>query len=119
MVYSKKGQGMSLNVIIIAALALIVLVVLIAIFMGRVGIFKSGVDKAGQDELVKMQINYGQCRPGTLLESTFTLNLAKATDDTSKDQARSEFESEISRCKGFSNDQVVCESNTGCKWSSS
>ncbi|MFO7677086.1 MAG: hypothetical protein R6V50_01705 [Thermoplasmatota archaeon] len=32
---SKKGQGMSLNVVIIAALALIVLVVLTAIFVGR------------------------------------------------------------------------------------
>jgi aerobic-type carbon monoxide dehydrogenase small subunit (CoxS/CutS family) len=118
MIYSKKGQGMSLNVIIIAALALIVLVVLIAIFMGRIGTFKGGVDKAGQEELVKMQINYGQCRPGTVAETTFTLDLAKATDDTAKDQARSKFEGEISRCKGFSNDKIVCESNTGCKWSS-
>jgi hypothetical protein len=33
----KKGQGMSMNVIIIAALALIVMVVLIVIFMGRMG----------------------------------------------------------------------------------
>ncbi|MBW2979888.1 hypothetical protein KY360_00545 [Candidatus Woesearchaeota archaeon] len=33
----KKGQGLSLNVIIIAAIALIVLVVLVAIFTGRMG----------------------------------------------------------------------------------
>jgi hypothetical protein len=35
----KKAQGMSINVIIIAALALLVLVVLAIIFVGRIGIF--------------------------------------------------------------------------------
>lgn len=34
---SKKGQGISMNVIIIAALALLVLVVLSIIFLGRTG----------------------------------------------------------------------------------
>jgi hypothetical protein len=33
----KKGQGLSLNVIIIAAIALIVLVILSVIFIGRAG----------------------------------------------------------------------------------
>lgn len=42
----KKGQGISVNVIIIAAIALIVLVVLVAVFTGRFGIFATGVDKA-------------------------------------------------------------------------
>ena len=36
---SKKGQGLSMNVIIIAALALLVLVILSVIFMSRAGIF--------------------------------------------------------------------------------
>jgi len=39
----KKGQGLSLNTIIIAAIVLIVLVVLWAIFTGRMGTFASGV----------------------------------------------------------------------------
>lgn len=43
---SKKGQGISLNVIIIAAIALIVLVVLVMIFTGRMNIFGIGVGKA-------------------------------------------------------------------------
>jgi hypothetical protein len=37
---NKKGQGLSLNVIIIAALALLVLVILAVIFMGRAGMFR-------------------------------------------------------------------------------
>ena len=36
---SKKAQGISVNIIIIAAIALIVLVVLVAIFTGRMGMF--------------------------------------------------------------------------------
>jgi hypothetical protein len=40
----KKGQGMSMNVIIIAALALIVLVVLGVIFMGKASNFRKTTD---------------------------------------------------------------------------
>jgi len=39
----KKAQGISINVIIIAAIALLVLVVLSVIFMGRLGGFGAGV----------------------------------------------------------------------------
>lgn len=42
---NKKAQGMSLNVIIIAALGLLVLVILAAIFVGRTGLFTKEVDK--------------------------------------------------------------------------
>ncbi len=41
----KKGQGLSINVIIIVAIALIVLVVLIAVFTGRMGGFVGGIDE--------------------------------------------------------------------------
>ena len=43
---NKKAQGMSINVIIIAAIALAVLVVLFAIFTGRIGLFSQGVQKS-------------------------------------------------------------------------
>jgi hypothetical protein len=36
---SKKAQGMTINVIIIAAIALLVLVILVIIFTGRTGLF--------------------------------------------------------------------------------
>lgn len=35
----KKGQGIALNVIIVAAIALLVLVILSVIFLGRIGTF--------------------------------------------------------------------------------
>ena len=42
----KKGQSISINTIIIAAIALAVLVVLFAIFTGRIGKFSTGVNNA-------------------------------------------------------------------------
>jgi len=41
---SKKGQGLSLNVIIIAAIALLVLVVLSVVFLGKTGLFVKETD---------------------------------------------------------------------------
>ena len=40
---SKKAQGISINVIIIAAVALLVLVILSVIFIGRLGTFSTAV----------------------------------------------------------------------------
>ncbi|MFH1054013.1 MAG: hypothetical protein V1740_06365 [Candidatus Woesearchaeota archaeon] len=45
----KKGQGLSLNTIIIALLVLIVLVALVLIFTGRINLFRGGLkDCAGE-----------------------------------------------------------------------
>ena len=46
---SKKAQGISINTIIIAAIALVVLVVLVAIFTGRLGLFGQKVAEVGQE----------------------------------------------------------------------
>ena len=53
-VLNKKAQGLSINVIIVAALALIVLVILGVVFMGRIGLF------AGQTS--DCEGNGGVCR---------------------------------------------------------
>jgi len=45
----KKAQGLSLNTIIVAAIVLIVLVVLWAIFTGRLGAFAGGVKEQEKD----------------------------------------------------------------------
>jgi len=42
-IMNRKAQGMSINTVIIAAIALIVLVVLVAIFTGRIGMFSKGI----------------------------------------------------------------------------
>ncbi|MFC1723428.1 hypothetical protein ACFL0V_04785 [Nanoarchaeota archaeon] len=41
----KKAQGLSMNVIIIAAIALLVLVILAVIFIGRMGTTTKNIDK--------------------------------------------------------------------------
>lgn len=45
----KKSQGLSITTIVIAAISLIVLVVLIAIFTGRIGIFTRGIENVAAD----------------------------------------------------------------------
>ncbi len=52
---NKKAQGMSMNVIIIAAIALLVLVILSVIFIGRMG----GFGKATKD----CETQGGECMP--------------------------------------------------------
>ena len=44
----KKGQGMPLNVIIIAIIVLIVLVILISLVTGKLGLFSKGVVDSGK-----------------------------------------------------------------------
>ncbi len=118
----KKGQGLSLNVIIIAALALIVLVVLVVIFTGRIGVFEAGVSKEGQAELVQLKLSYGKCRPTTSLESSFLRSITEADKSSSredqdrlKEEARSSFKDEIDRCAAEESDRASCESQD-CRW---
>lgn len=40
----RKGQGLSLNVIIVAAIVLVVLIVLWLVFTGRIGLFGQGLE---------------------------------------------------------------------------
>lgn len=54
MIKSRKSQGMPINVIIIAALALIVLIVLSALFTGRIGILAKDLESCATKQ--------GQCK---------------------------------------------------------
>jgi len=56
MVKSRKSQGMPINVIIIAALALVVLIVLLAVFTGRIKIFSENLQSCAAKQ--------GQCEAG-------------------------------------------------------
>ena len=52
MMKKRKGQGLSMNVIIIAAIALLVLVILAVIFIGRMGKTASSVDACQGDCII-------------------------------------------------------------------
>lgn len=114
MMLNKKGQGLSLNVIIVAALALIVLVVLVMVFTGRIGIFERGVSKEGSAELIKMKITYGDCKPTATEEAAFRTSYGQAESEEAKELIRSNFQEIIGRCKSIS-DKSICE-DAGCKW---
>ncbi len=112
----KRGQGLSLNVIIIAALALIVLVVLVVIFTGRIGVFERGVGEEGDAELVKMRIQYDDCRPTASGEANFKTEFGRAQSTDQKEAARVQFNGVIERCSSFEA-KDSCES-AGCRWKS-
>ena len=112
---NRKAQGLSLNVIIIAALALIVLVILVMVFTGRIAIFERGVAQEGQTELIKMRILYGQCKPTPGQEASFTSELTRAESVDDQESAKAAFQEEISRCKDFGDSKVSCE-GAGCRW---
>ena len=110
-----KGQGISINVVIIAVLALIVLVVLAVIFTGRIAIFDRGVSAAGKAELISMKVQYGDCRPTQAQEESFTGQFDRADATAAKEAAKDMFRAEISRCVLLSDSRGNCESG-GCKW---
>ena len=110
----KKGQGLSLNVIIVAAIALILLVLLVLIFTGRINIFKSGIEKAGATELATLKISYGDCHPSSSKESAFRTGITNAKTSTAKDKEIGILKSEISSCKAYST-KSACE-GAGCGW---
>ena len=64
---NRKSQGLSINTIIIAAIALIVLVVLVAIFTGRLGLFSKGLGETTTcDQICKARgIDANKCGAGS------------------------------------------------------
>ena len=59
---NKKAQGLSMNTIIIAAIAMIVLVVIVVIFLGRVKVFGKGVSGC-EGTCVKNKADCGYSAP--------------------------------------------------------
>lgn len=118
---NKKGQGLSLDVIIIAAIALVVLVLLVAIFTGRIAIFQKLLGTEANTELNALKAFYGKCHPSSAAESTFesAYNAADALDDVAaeaqdKAEAKAELQAEINRCNVFATKE---ECGVDCRWS--
>jgi hypothetical protein len=113
--FSKKGQGLSLNAIIIAALALIVLVVLVAVFTGQIGKTKVGIEQAGQAKLVTMKLSYGDCHPRGSVADTFVKDYNSAEDAASQNAAEDTFKDSIDECnKLLTKDDCT----NSCQWKS-
>ncbi len=93
----RRGQGLSITTIIVAAIALIVLVILIAIFTGRIAIFNRGIGEEANAELARVKINYGDCHPSTRAEGIFLKGYSAANDEE-KSIWRGEYNDLISYC---------------------
>lgn len=107
--FSNKGQGLSLNVVIIAALALIVLVVLAVIFTTKSAETQEKVTEVSGPAKLKLEtlkLSYGSCRPVSSLENSFLTDFSKAKTPEEKDNAEKAFNSKISGCKDL--EKEVC-----------
>lgn len=87
---SRKGQGLSLNAIIIAVLALVVLVVLIVVFTGKIGDFQVQLGGQAKTELRGIKAFYGDCHPVSGDEGTFLAEYDRAVRDQSLSQQAKE-----------------------------
>jgi len=112
---NRKAQGMSLNVIIIAALALIVLVVLTAIFIGRLGSFEDTVPKEASARYQALSVMFGKCHPGLSAEQQFYTMWDEGTDQQQL-EALEYIEDQIDTCKEGRDSEANCESFSGCSW---
>ena len=93
----KKGQGLSLNTIIIALLGLTVLVVLVYMFTTKTQSFSKKTQRDAKEMLLAMQQQYKKCHPSRDLERRF---LKKFAED--KENAIANFEQAIDECSRLS-----------------
>ena len=106
-----KAQGLSLTTIIVAAVGLIVLVILVAIFSGQMARFGIGISKAARTELAALKLDYDTCHPSRGMESIFTKALDDAEDVSAKATVTNQFETAISSC-GTQSDRDNCVAHT-------
>ena len=106
-----KAQGLSLTTIIVAAIGLIVLVILVAIFTGQMARFGIGISKAARTELAALKLDYKQCHPSRGMENIFMNALDDAEDEAAKATVTNQFETAISSC-GTQPDQDSCLAHT-------
>ncbi|MBW2966160.1 hypothetical protein KY342_03585 [Candidatus Woesearchaeota archaeon] len=118
---NKKAQGLSLTTIIVAAVGLIVLVVLVAIFTGQMASFGIGISRAAKAELATLKLDYSTCHPSRGMETRFLADLDKA-DEGNRAVVINSFERAISSCASQGNEDS-CETHfTGeyedltCAW---
>ena len=114
MMMSKRGQGLSLNVIIIAALALIVLVVLAAIFIQQTGVFTAKLNKEANLELTSLKGTYGECHPSRSAESA-SISAFNRAEPGDQETARDALRETIRACSNLDS-SAACEANRDCDW---
>ena len=107
---TKKAQGLSLTTIIVAAVGLIVLVILVAIFTGRMSAFGLGISKVARTELAALKLDYKQCHPSRGMERIFTKALDDAETEQDKAVVINQFENAMSSCG--TQDEDTCEGHT-------
>ena len=113
---NNKGQGLSINTIILAALAVVVLVVLIAIFTGRLGMFSSTLVSTNAEKTKDSALN--SCIPlDKYYQDIEAAQIAYNKDKTERealDKAIEAKNKELTTCK--ENNIVDACDPSNCQW---
>ncbi len=116
--FKKKGQGLSLNTIIIAAIVLIVLVVLWAVFTGRMGKFSQGLTDITREktcaEAGGIKMSGDDCGDDTPLFGKYTdIKTGDICCKTRGGTCEGDYQERTDGCRDFK-DQGTCPSD--CNW---
>lgn len=101
---NKKGQDLSISTIIIAALAVVVLVVVIAIFTGRLGVFSSTLGESASAEKTK----------DSVLNNCIPIDATYKKIDAGANNALNDKNSDLDGCKKI--EKAECIRNPNCQW---
>ncbi len=108
----KRGQ-ITMTWIIMAAIALVTLVIIIAIFTGQSDKFVKSLNEEAGITLSKLKQNYGSCHPNTAAEIAFSKAYADAADETQRQQITNDFDRAIETCKQYSSDRCSFQNYQG------
>ena len=113
---NNKGQGLSINTIILAALAVVVLVVLIAIFTGRLGMFSSVLSSTNAEKTKDSALN--SCIPmDKYYQNIEIAQIEYNKDESTRENLDKEIQlknDELANCKG--NNIVNACASSKCQW---
>ena len=121
-----KAQGLSLDTIIIAAIVLIVLIVLWAIFTGRMGSFTKNVgDEDAKAQLNAVKIQAESAGSGTCIPNTICSTQTGTTSDCASIGCTGGGTAPNNKCTGgipskecslYNDDPALCDTSPICDW---
>jgi hypothetical protein len=117
----KKGQGLSLNTIIIAAIVLIVLVVLWAIFTGRMGVFSQGITDITKEKTCQEaggeKRSGNDCGTDTILFGKYSnVGAGEICCKVEGTCTGTYGEGGAEQCSDFDGREEACKAQTDCTW---
>jgi hypothetical protein len=113
--FNRKGQGLSLNVIILAVLAIVILVLLVVLVVNYLGKTQVTIGDMPPSLALMQAKDYKDCHPNSVAEKAYADQYNSAPSDEGKQQADNDFLGKIAECGKYTV-QEDCPASS-CAWS--